>query len=195
VKTGENNSYGNGQNESKNHLIDEQDYTIIRQVLNGSVNEYEKLINRYQVPIYNLFLRMLHDREEARELTQAAFVKAYESLPGFRFSHRFFSWLYRIAINMALNYLKKKKNNVGIEQLINMPAETEEYKPETDTLMKMAVDKLKDQYKAVVILKYYQQLSYRDIAFALDISEEKVRSRLYDARLKLKEKLEKSGYY
>ncbi len=195
VKTEENNIYNTLQKESRNQPMDEEDYDIIRMVIHGSVNDYAILVNRYQVPVYNLFLRMLHDREEAKEMTQAVFVKAYEALPTFRFSHRFFSWLYRIAINMALNHLKKKKKYVGMEQLINMSAETDEQKSETDALMKKAVDQLKNQYKAVVVLKYYQQLSYREIAFALEIPEKKVRSRLYDARLQLKEKLEESGYY
>jgi RNA polymerase sigma-70 factor (ECF subfamily) len=138
---------------------------------------------------------MLHNREEAEELTQEAFVKAYEALPGFRFEYRFFSWLYRIAVNLALNDLKKQRRFVGSEYLNNIPDEKDEKNTENSEHMKWAVDQLKDIYKAVIVLKYYQQLSYQEVAFALNIPEKKVRSRLYDARLRLKTILEKSNYY
>lgn len=179
---------------SKQTIFDE-DHLTVRQVLNESANAYKVLINKYQVPIYNLFLRMLHNREEAEELTQEAFVKAYEALPGFRFEYRFFSWLYRIAVNLALNDLKKQRRFVGSEYLNNIPDEKDEKNTENSEHMKWAVDQLKDIYKAVIVLKYYQQLSYQEVAFALNIPEKKVRSRLYDARLRLKTILEKSNYY
>lgn len=177
------------------HTIFDEDHLTVRQVLNESANAYKVLINKYQIPIYNLFLRMLHNREEAEELTQEAFVKAYEALPGFRFEYRFFSWLYRIAVNLALNDLKKQRRFVGSEYLNNIPDEKDEKNTENSEHMKWAVDQLKDIYKAVIVLKYYQQLSYQEVAFALNIPEKKVRSRLYDARLRLKTILEKSNYY
>jgi len=175
--------------------IFEADHITVRHVLNESVNAYEILINKYQVPIYNLFLRMLHNQEDAEELTQETFVKAYEALPDFRFEYRFFSWLYRIAINLALNNLRKRKRFVGAEYLINIPEEKDEKKTENSEHLKWAVDQLKDIHKAVIVLKYYQQLSYQEMAFTLNIPEKKVRSRLYDARIKLKAILYNSNYY
>lgn len=179
----------------KESSVSDEDHITVRRVLNESVNAYEILITKYQVPVYNLFLRMLHNREEAEELTQETFVKAYEALPGFRFEYRFFSWLYRIAVNLALNDLKKQKRFVGSEYLNNIPDEKDEKNAENKEHMKWAVDQLKDIYKAVIVLKYYQQLSYQEVAFALNIPEKKVRSRLYDARLQLKTILERSNYY
>ncbi|MDA3944760.1 MAG: RNA polymerase sigma factor [Bacteroidetes bacterium] len=181
--------------ESREKPAWDEDHITVRLVLNESVNAYEILINKYQAPIYNLFLRMLHNREEAEELTQETFVKAYEALPGFRFEYRFFSWLYRIAVNLALNDLKKQKRFVGSEYLKNIPDEKDDKTAENKEHMKWAVDQLKDIYKAVIVLKYYQQLSYQELAFALNIPEKKVRSRLYDARLQLKTFLERSNYY
>jgi len=181
--------------QNKEKTISDEDHITIWHVLNESSNAYGILITKYQMPIYNLFLRMLRNREEAEELTQETFVRAYEALPTFRFDYRFFSWLYRIAVNLALNTLKKQKRFVGAELLNNIPEETDEKKTENCKHIKSAVEQLKDISKAVIVLKYYQQLSYQEVAFALDIPEKKVRSRLYEARLQLKTILEKTGYY
>jgi len=183
------------ENESSNEQNSDEDHDIIRLVLNESVNAYRLLIDKYQVPVYNLFIRMLHNREDAEELTQDVFVKVYEALPGFRFEYRFFSWLYRIALNTALSHMKRQRSFVGIEHLANLSAENNERDAYNDIHLKMAVEQLKVRSRAVIIMKYYQQLSYREVAFALDIPETKVRSRLYDARLQLKEILEKTGYF
>lgn len=180
---------------SQDQLIDRDDNDLIQLVLNGSINAYGLLIEKYQTAIYNLFLRMLHDQEEARELTQLAFIKAYEALSGFRFSYRFFSWLYRIAINLALNELKKKRNFVSLEKVYNLADEKTEENTDQEILIKQAIDKLKDKYKLVVILKYFQQLSYKEISDTLEIPEKKVRSRLFDARLQIKQNLQQTEYF
>lgn len=176
-------------------LLKDDDHDTIRRVLFESANAYESLVVKYQVPVFNLFLRMVHDRDEAEELTQIVFIRAYEALPSFSFEHRFFSWLYRIAINQAMNNLKKKKRFVSLEKLKNLSDENTDKDTEKERHLKNAIDKLKDKYKAVIVLKYFQQLSYKDVAFALNITEKKVRSRLYDARIQLKEMLEHNTEY
>lgn len=174
---------------------DAKDHAIIRSVLQGDVNAYGLLVKRYQVPVFNLLLRMLNSHDEAEELTQVAFIRAYEALSTFRFGFRFFSWLYRIAINLALTQMKQQKRYTsltGMEQLVD---HAEEAEPEKEQLVQLAIKQLNDTYKAVVILKYYQQLSYKEIGFMLGITEKKVRSRLYDARVKIKKTLEHTTYY
>lgn len=175
--------------------IKDDDHDIVRRVLFESTNAYESLVVKYQRPVYNLFLRMIHDRDEAEELTQIVFIKAYEALSAFSFEYRFFSWLYRIAVNQALNELKKQRRFVDIEKIKNISEEAIEKDSDKNRLLQNAIDKLKDKYKAVIVLKYFQQLSYKEVAFALNITEKKVRSRLYDARLQLKETLERNTEY
>jgi RNA polymerase sigma-70 factor, ECF subfamily len=175
--------------------IKDDDHDIVRRVLFESTNAYELLVVKYQGPVYNLFLRMIHDRNEAEELTQIVFIKAYEALPAFSFEYRFFSWLYRIAVNQALNELKKQRRFVDIEKIKNISEEAIEKDSDKNRLLQNAIDKLKDKYKAVIVLKYFQQLSYKEVAFALNLPEKKVRSRLYDARLQLKEMLEHNTDY
>ncbi|KAF0130709.1 MAG: RNA polymerase sigma-70 factor ECF subfamily [Bacteroidetes bacterium] len=172
-----------------------EDHEIIRKVLKGQVNAYRVLVDKYQRPVYNLLIRMIHDRDEARELTQVVFVKAYEALATVSGDHKFFSWVYRIAVNTALNYLKKQKNNVGIEYLKNVEDEREDTYDEREYQLQYAVNQLKEKYRAVIVLKYYEQLSYKEVAYSLQISEQKVRSRLFDARMQIKEILEKTPYF
>jgi RNA polymerase sigma-70 factor, ECF subfamily len=181
--------------ENKNFQETTNDHNSIRSVLQGDVNVYGLLVKRYQVPVYNLLLRMLHSGSEAEELTQLVFIKAYEALPGFNFNYRFFSWLYRIAINEALAQMKYQKRYdtlVGMEQRTEIIDEEE---PEKELLVRHAIQRLNHKHKAVVILKYYQQLPYKEIAYMLDIPERKVKSRLYDARIQLKHILEQTTYF
>jgi RNA polymerase sigma-70 factor (ECF subfamily) len=195
MKNDENITKSKLQNDNKEQKIAAEDHAIINRVLYESTEAYRLLVAKYQIPVYNLLLRMVHDRDDAKELTQEVFVKAYEALPSFRFEYRFFSWLYRIAINLALSHIKKQRQYVGLEQIKNFAEETNEKDTENENHLKMAVEKLKDKYKTVIVLKYYQQLSYKEVAVVLDISEKKVRSRLYDARMQIKEMLETSSYY
>jgi len=176
----------------ENQIMDE-DHDMIRNVLHGDTNRYRKLVEKYQGPVFNLLIKMVNNFEDAEELTQDVFVKAYESLAGFNFNYRFFSWIYKIAINRALAELRHKKRYTEIEHIQNKLTEENTDAPESNAQVKMAIDNLKDLYKAVIILKYYEGLSYKEIAIMLDIPEKKVRSRLYDARIKMKEALEKTG--
>lgn len=195
MKTDESLTSNSMFNESTRSLIPDEDHTTVKRVLQGSVNDFRLLVEKYQIPVFNLFLRMLHDRNDAEEMTQAVFVQAYEALPAFRFEYRFFSWLYRIAVNHALNHLKIQRKFVGLDQIINKPDEINDTNPDKTEQIKLAVNQLKDPYKQVIILKYYQQLSYKEVAFVLEITEKKVRSRLYDARFQLKNTLEKTKFF
>lgn len=174
---------------------DQEDHFIVKRILDGNTEEYRRLVEKYQGAVYNLMLRMMSNREEARELTQETFVNAWKGLSGFRFEFRFFSWLYRIAVNLALNSLKKRKRNPGIDHLENLPDDSENGEPLNQLLIKKAVSELKDKYKTPILLKYYEQLSYKEIASVVGIHEKRVRSRLYDARVLLKKKLEATGFF
>lgn len=176
----------------ENRHMDE-DHDVIRNVLNGDTNSYRRLVIKYQGPVFNLLIKMVNNYEDAEELTQDVFVKAYESLAGFNYKYRFFSWIYKIAINRALAELRHKKRRADIEHIQNKLTGEKTDEPESSAQVKMAVENLKDLYKAVIILKYYEDLSYKEMSVVLDIPEKKVRSRLYDARMKMKAALEKTG--
>jgi RNA polymerase sigma-70 factor, ECF subfamily len=173
----------------------EEDHAVIKLVLAGTTEAYRDLVDKYQGPVFNLLLRMLHNRDEAEELTQDVFVRAYEYLPRFKFDYRFFSWVYRIAINGALTHMKKKRTYAGIDEVKHLQTEAHVVQGDQREHIDMAISKLKEHYKAVIVLKYFEELSYKDMAVVLDVPEKTVRSRLYDARIRLKSILEMTGYF
>ena len=179
--------------EKEKSLLDE-DHQIISMVLNGETNQYRKLVEKYQNPVFNLFLRMLKNEGQAKEYTQQTFVKAFEALDRFRFEHRFFSWLYRIAINQALSVLKKQKRFTGLEDM-NEIAVHEKHPDDKSELLKRALNNLNEKQRVVIDLKYFSGLSYKEMAETLQLPEKKVKSRLYEARIKIKELLENAYYF
>lgn len=184
---------------SENHIPEsiaiDEDHDVIRQVIGGDVNKYRVLVEKHQRAVFNLCYKMLNNYEDAEELTQDIFVRAYEHLSGFRFKYRFFSWIYRIAINRTLAYIKQQRRHTDIENIGYKLAESSEDENDRSTHLKMAIDLLKENYKTVIILKYYEQLSYKEISIILEIPEKTIRSRLYDARISMKQILEETSFF
>ncbi len=173
--------------------------TIIKAIIAGKTENYGILVERYQNPVFRVIFRIVNNYEDARELTQDVFVKVYESLSGYDPEYKFFSWIYRIAINRALLYVRSRKPGIEAEKLSlredpeNGP-ENYDLKTKND-LVNEAVNGLKETYKTVVLLKYYAGLSYTEISQTLNIPEKTVKSRLFDARMLLKDKLSKNLQY
>ncbi len=172
-----------------------EDLRLVSMVLDGQVNAFRHLVEKYQSPVYNLIVKIIHDKDEAKEITQEVFVKAYESLASFRSDHKFFSWIYRIAVNAALNQLKRQKKMVGLDTLKGVSDAAEELLNEREQLLQKAIKLLNEKYSVLIVLKYYEQMSYKEVAETMAITEKKVRSRLFEARQQLKEMLEKTSYF
>lgn len=176
----------------------EDEYEIIRKVQQGDINQFNFLVVKYQSAVFNLLFNMLHQYSLAEELTQEVFVRSYENLNSFNFKSRFFSWIYRIAINTAISHKKKIRPLVGLEHVApetDNSAEAVIISTEREILLKQAIEKLTLKHKLVVVMKYFEDLSYSEIAEILKINEEKVKSRLFDARKRLKSTLEKNNYF
>ena len=169
---------------------------IIEEIISGHTRSYRILVERYQNPVFRVILKMVADVEDARELTQDVFVKAYESLGQYKPEYKFFSWIYRIAINNALLFIKRNKRMIKTEsysyKTFQVANENDNDNYRND-LVNRFLQELNRNYQPVIILKYYAGLSYADIAETLGISEKKVKSRLFDARKILKEKLSGHG--
>jgi RNA polymerase sigma-70 factor, ECF subfamily len=172
------------------------DNALVQGCLGGDEHAFEILVVRYQGPIYNAVLRMVRDRDDASDLTQNAFLKAYQQLSRFDPQYKFFSWLYRIAVNESLNFIKRS----GRQEPLDGDGIAEAADPERslvsaeigrhvqDALMKVAPD-----YRAVLVLRHFHDCSYEDMAAILGIPEKTVKSRLFSARRQLKELLEAKG--
>ena len=181
------------------------DHELVRACLDGDATAYRGLVERYQGRIYNVIFGMVRNREDARDLTQDAFVKAYKNLQRFRFGSSFYTWICRIGMNVAIDHLRKQKvrkaqefddgivtrEQGGVISLAhhrgNPDKELERTRVHEHILA--ALDELPEQQRQVVVLREMEGMAYKEIAEVMDIPEGTVMSRLYYARKKLQEAL------
>ncbi len=176
---------------------DENDADLVRRCLQGDAEAFRPLVARYQRVLYNVAYRMVHDREDACDLAQGAFVKAYEKLGTYDPGFQFFSWIYRILVNDTLNFLKRNRPCRSLEPAWDVAApggpqddleSRERGRAVRDALMALPVDS-----REVVVLRHFAELSYGEMSVALAIPEKTVKSRLYTARQRLAEILDARG--
>lgn len=183
----------------------EEDTEMVLAVRDGDQLAYRSLVEKYQERIYHMVYGMVRNREDARDVTQEAFVKAYKSLDKFRLESSFYTWIYRIAMNRSIDYLRKRKRSGesefdeqiatrdaqgGIDEAHHQdsPARTLQRKRLYARIMD-AMQELPEDQRQVVLLRELEGMSYREIAEAMEIPEGTVMSRLYYARKKLQKLL------
>lgn len=167
---------------------------LIRRIREGNTAEYEVLVRRYQAAVYHAIYQVVQQAAEAEELTQEVFVRAWQNLDGFHMQSRFLSWIYRIAINTAISHKKKEARFLHPHE---MPEEgqggdnphQQMVQKEREGLLHDALAGLGENYRVVILMHYFEQLSYAEIATQLDLPEKTVKSRLFDARRILRDKL------
>jgi RNA polymerase sigma-70 factor, ECF subfamily len=175
-------------------MTEQDDVLFVQQTLAGNLRAFEAIVDRYQKTIYNLALKMVHDADDAEDVAQVVFLKAYEHLRSYNPKYRFFSWLYRIAMNESLNFLRQRKPFERMEEVKESEALVEEI--ESSELVKQVDDALMElnvEQRAVVVLKHLEGFSYVEIGQILSISEKKVKSRLFSARQVLRDVFVKKG--
>ncbi|HEY2954127.1 MAG TPA: sigma-70 family RNA polymerase sigma factor [Candidatus Eisenbacteria bacterium] len=169
---------------------------LIRSAQRGDAKAFEAIVARYERVLFNLALRMVNDREDARDLTQTVFVKAYQRLPAFDPDRPFFSWVYRIMINESLNLLSRRRPMEPLaEQMESVepsPEECFERARVVDTVQG-AIMELSEPYREVIVLRHFLNLSHREMSDALRVPEKTVKSRLYSARQRLVTVLRRRG--
>ncbi len=173
------------------YLIDDSgDAALVARCLEGEQDAYEVIVTRYQRGLFNVAFRMLGNYEDARDATQNAFVKAYEHLKTFDPDQRFFGWLFRILKNECLNVLRARRPSqpVSLEMPSARGADPVEVQ-QRQRAIQQALMSLSTEYREVIVLRHYTDLSYDEIAAALGIPATKVKSRLYTARQQLSELL------
>jgi RNA polymerase sigma-70 factor (ECF subfamily) len=166
--------------------------------MNGDRQAIEGLLFKYEKPVYNAAYRMLNSSEDARDVTQTVFLKVIENLDSYDPRYKFFSWIYRIALNESINCLKKQNR---LDPLDREPV-SDTIGPEEQTGseqmsqgMQTALMTIKAEYRTVIVLKHFVDCSYEEIGQILNMPEKKVKSRLYTGRQLLKEALTKSGMH
>jgi len=174
------------------------DNKLMERCIKGDRQAFETLLIRYEKPVYNAAYRMLHNRDDARDVTQTVFLKVYENLDQFDPSRRFFSWVYRITLNESINWLKKSSREEALEhEAADKTSGPEQQADDAKTgeSVQAALMMIKSEYREVIVLKHVLGCSYVEISEVLDIPEKKVKSRLYTARQLLQERLTDQGLH
>jgi len=172
----------------------QQDNNYITKVLEGDRNAFAYLVDKYKTMVYSLALRLVKDREEAEEISQDAFIKAYQSLATFKGKAKFSSWLYRIVYNTAISKLRQQPaRKVSLDES-NIPDTLyTESKENYDTLsagerkkyLDIALDSLGADEKMLVILYYYEERELDEIAEITQLSKTNTKVKLFRARKKM----------
>ena len=183
--------------------IADEDY-IITSIIDGDSNAFRVLVERYEHRIYNVIYGMVHSREDATELSQDVFIKAFQNLANFRIGSRFYTWICRIAINASIDFLRKRKfrqtsdfdegiatvsDGVIFDGHARDNPERNASLSELHSRIIEEVQKLPDEQKQVLVLKEVDGLAYREIAEVLGVAQGTVMSRLFYARKRLQEAL------
>jgi len=175
----------------------DDDAVRVQECLRGNPQAFTTLVERYEKPLYNVALRMLRHPEDARDVTQTAFLKAFQGLEKYDPQFKFYSWLYRIAINESLDALRLRRREtdpVDDQYPSDGPGPEDSFATDVaERGLLDAIDGLKPDYRAVIVLKYFADRSYGDMAGILGIEEKTVKSRLFTARQMLKDRLADMG--
>lgn len=180
--------------------------TLVHRAQAGEQAAFATLVEAHSERIYNYLLRMLNDREEAEDLTQETFVRAWQALGRFRGGAAFSTWLYRIATNLAIDSLRRRQRS-GPTQSIEEPHQSEdgeterqwpdpERPPDEQVIARelqeavwQAVGQMTPKLRAVLVMYDFEQMSYEEIARVLRVPLGTVKSRLFNARKQLRERL------
>lgn len=188
----------------------EEELNIIYRIIGGESELFETLVLENQTAVYNLALKMTKNEQDALDISQEAFIKAYSNLGGFRGESKFSVWLYRLTYNLCLDFLRKQKRfpvssityidedgesrDIDIPDIGSSPAEQLEHE-ETRRLIDEAVCLLPDDQRQVFVMREYSGMAYDDIAESLSISIGTVKSRLSRARQKIVRHLLSGGTF
>lgn len=167
-----------------------EDRDLVIEARRGNVEAYNLLVSRWEKRVYNYVLRLVGDREDALDISQEIFLKAYQSLRRLEDTSRFSSWLFRIAHNEAFSLLRRRKPEIELVDRAPPPRPGSRMMPvETSLAVGSALKRLSADQREAVVLKIYQGFKFEEIAAMLDCPVSTVKSRLYTALDLLKEAL------
>jgi len=178
-------------------LRDARDKDLVARSKVGDTRAFGELVRRYQKPVFRIVLRMVRSQDDADDLTQDTFVRAYRGLKTFKEEFDFHPWLYRIAVNQAINFINKRKKQAAsdIDEVpeADIKTGTEPESPlqaasrqELLGRLESALEKLPEEQRAVFLLRVQEGLSYEEIADAMETPKGTVMSRLARARMALR---------
>jgi RNA polymerase sigma-70 factor (ECF subfamily) len=173
-----------------------RDHALISRCKSGDRQALGELIKDYERPIFNAAYRILGNPDDAADVSQVVFMKVFERLDQYNPKYKFFSWIYRIAVNESINQRNRTKN---LQPLVEEQV-AENTNPEDaidanslSDILQAGLMELQEDYRVVVVLRHFSEMSYKDISGVLRIPEKTVKSRLYSARQLMKIQLTEQG--
>ena len=181
-----------------------EEQALIRRVQDGNHEAFADLVKAHETNVYNLCLRMCSNPEDARDLAQEAFIKAWRGIRFYKFESAFSTWLFRLTSNVCIDFLRKQKRRPVVSLTVEeedreielevpdpapLPEEQVLYE-ERSRAVAAAMEQLEEEFRTVLVLRVVEDLPYEQIAEILDLKVGTVKSRLARARLKLKNLLE-----
>ena len=173
------------------------DFQLVERAKDGDQRAYAELMQRYKDSIYFMTLKMINNKDDAMDLTVETFGKAFENLDRYKPDFAFSTWLFRIATNNSIDFIRKKRLSViSIDNMVDEEGDDRPLQIKSDTLnpeetsikkqqskeLKDIVDKLPSRYKTLIVLRYFDELSYEEIAQQLDLPLGTVKAQLFRAR-------------
>jgi len=172
--------------------------SLIQRAQKGDQDAFAALVDEHQRYVYNLALRVMKDENEALDLAQETFVRAWMALPNFKGQSQLRTWLYRIVTNLCYNRLpglRRSLNDLGDDVMEDIPepafdAPAHEYESnETKNYLRQAIDKLDETYRLLITLRYQDELSYEEIASTLNLPLGTVKTGIFRAKAQLRNAL------
>lgn len=186
------------------------DRELVERAKKGDQGAFEQLVLDNQSRVYSLALRLVNDREEAADLSQEAFVRAWQGLQSFQGESSFATWIYRLTTNLCIDWLRRQKRREGVEPAVSLDDEESGWaepadrnsdphllleRSERGKALARGLDKLPDWQRRALVLRELSGLSYQEIAGELDIDLGTVKSRIARARLNLRKILLEDGNF
>lgn len=185
--------------ESRFSLKALEDFRLIDMAVGGDDKAYAKLLQRYKRPVYHVILKMVRNVDDAEDLMMESFSKAFRSLHKFKKDFTFSTWLFRIATNNTIDFIRKKKINtlsientytdddgasvsIDIEDKGNLDPQEEAIRSQKEEIIQVFVNMLPSKYQKLVRLRYFHELSYEEIAAELEAPLGTVKAQLHRAR-------------
>ena len=170
------------------------DQALVERYRNGDREAFTDLVIRYQRPIYNAAFWILRSADDAKDIAQDVFLKVAERLDEYDSHHRFFSWIYRIAVNESLNLLRRNGHEEALDDEIELPGhgvdpEAHTGNAERTRYIERALLTMSPMDRTVIVLRHFSECSYQEIARILDVDQKTVKSRLFEARHRLRDLL------
>ena len=173
------------------------DFYLVEKAREGNQKAYADLMHRYKDSIYFMVLKMVNNKEDAMDLTVETFAKAFEKLDKYQPDFAFSTWLFRVATNNCIDFIRKKKlNTMSIHQMTDDDGEEKPFEIKADVLnpeetsikkqqseeLRVLIENLPPRYRNLITLRYFDELSYEEIAEQLDLPLGTVKAQLFRAR-------------